>query len=90
MKVKMNENVLNTIHAVRDYRKFLLSYHVILLGNEQYDKDAEAEKFFYNLPIKELPKCKACYEALICYPQMMLEALDDMKAKDLHNCEFRF
>lgn len=52
MKIKFNKELLNTIHAVRDYRKFLCSYHVALLENDQFDKDAETEKFFYSLPIK--------------------------------------
>lgn len=90
MTIKMNMNVLNTIHTVKDYRRFLSSYHVMLLGNDQYDKDAETEDFFYSLPIEELPKCKACYEAIIRFPQYMLDTLDSMSAKDLINCEFRF
>lgn len=90
MKIKMNMNILNTIHVVRDYRRFLLSYHIMLLGNKQYNKDAEAERFFNSLPVDELPKCKSCYEAIILYPQEVLEELDRIEAEDLCNYEFEF
>lgn len=89
MKIQFNKDVLNTIHAVRDYRRFLSSYHVMLLGNNQFDKDAEAEKFFNSLPITGgIPKSKAGYEAIICYPQSKLDKLNEVEYKDLCNYEF--
>lgn len=89
MKIKLNKEALNTIHTVRDYKRFLSSYHVMLLGNDQFDKDAEAEKFFNSLPITGgIPKSKASYEAIISYPQSMLNELDKVEYKDLCNYEF--
>lgn len=89
MKIKFNKELLDTIHAVRDYRRFLYSYHVELLGNYDFDKDAEAEKFFYKLPITGgIPQTKASYEAIICYPQSMLEGLDVVDFNNLGKFEF--
>lgn len=91
MKIKFNKEILNTIHAVRDYRRFLSSYHIHLLNNSQFDKDVEAEKFFYNLPITGgLPKSKACYEAIISYPKGSLEWIDSVLENELQNYEFGF
>lgn len=91
MKISFSKEILNTIHSVRDYRRFLLSYHVHLLGNKQFDRDAEAEKFFYSLPITGgLPKSKACYEAIISYPTGSLNWIDGVLEEDLKNYEFRF
>lgn len=91
MKINFNKELLNTIHAVRDYRRFLSSYHVHLLGEDQFDKDAEAEKFFYSLPITGgLPKSKACYEAITSYPTGSLNWIDSILEDDLKNYEFGF
>lgn len=91
MKKKFNKEILNTIHAVRDYRRFLSSYHVHLLGNKQFDKDTEAEKFFYSLPITGgLPKSKACYEAIIDYPKDELNYIDSLLEIELEDIEFEF
>lgn len=89
MKIKFNKEVLNTIHAVRDYRKFLCSYHVELLEDYQFDKDAEAEKFFNSLiTTGGIPQSKAGYEVIICYPQSMLDELDKIEYGDLGNYDF--
>jgi len=89
MKIQFNKETLNTIHAVRDYKRFLSSYHVMLLGNDQFDKDAEAEKFFNNLPITGgIPKSNVGYEAIVCYPQLILDELDKVEYKDLGNYNF--
>jgi len=89
MKIQFSKEVLNVMHTVRDYRRFLSSYHVMLLGDKQFDKDAEAEKFFYNLPITGgIPRSKAGYEAIMDYPQLMLDNLDKVAYEDLCSYEF--
>lgn len=87
--VRLNRDMLNTIHTVRDYRRFLSSYHVHLLGNKQFDKDAETEKFFYGLPTTGgLPKSRYFYEAIINYPKDGLDYIDSLMEIELEDIEF--
>ena len=89
MKINFNKDILNTIHAVRDYRKFLVSYHIHLLGNKEFDKDVEAEKFFYEIQeTGGLPKSRRCYDAIIYYPKENLDYADSLLDIELEDVEF--
>ena len=60
--IYMSMEILNVIHAVLDYKKFLHSYHVMLHNNKQFDTESEAEKFYYgmdNLP-RGMERNKQC------------------------------
>ena len=85
MKVKFNKEVLNVINAVRDYKRFIISNNYVVDKNDNFDWYAETEKYFKTLPLpEELKTSKACFEAIIWYPEKELNILNNTNYSDLH------
>lgn len=91
MKIKFNKEVLDVINAVRDYKRFIISNNYVVDKNNNFDWYAEAENYFKSLPLpKELNPSKACFEAIIFYPEDELKVLNDTNYSDLHYHEFGY
>lgn len=88
MKMQFSENILNTIHAIRDYKSFIISDNYIT-KEKDFDWYKETEKYFYGLPT-ELNKSKNSLEAILVFPQKELNRLDNTEVKDLGNNSFYF
>ena len=89
-KIKMNIEILNVIHAVLDYRKFICSHNMIA-KKENFDAFAETEKYYKTLPLpKELHHNRADFEKILSYENQQdeLDELDNTEYSDLHYIEF--
>lgn len=87
--INMDIEILNVIHAVLDYKRFLQSYHVMMLGNKQYDTEKVAQNFYYNL--ENLPtgmqKNRADFNRILDYESCNRKRLKELDSKELSQLE---
>ncbi len=87
MRTPLTQEIQSVIIAVRDYKKFLQSYHVFLLKEEQYDCEAGAESFYKSLQLPAgMNTSKACFNAVMSYP---IDTTVETEMEDLPN-KFEF
>lgn len=89
-KIRMSIEILNIIHAVLDYRRFICSHNMIT-KEDGFDAFAETEKYYKTLPLpKELHHNRADFEKILSYTnqQDKLDRLDNTAYSDLHYDEF--
>lgn len=92
--VKMNMDILNVIHTVIDYKKFLFSYHVMMFNDKQFDTAAEAEKFYYGictLP-EGMNRNHSDFNRIISYEynnRKRLSELDNLEIDELTTCDWK-
>jgi hypothetical protein len=90
-KVKMNMEILNIIHVVKDYKRFIRSYYCHVMGNVGFDWEEKTKKFYTTLPLPEgLNTSKNCFENVLEFPEEELRKLDSINSENLHNYEYVF
>lgn len=92
--MKMTEEILNIIHAVLDYKKFICSQNRIKqFHKDNFDWFAETEKYYCSLELSEGMKHHRSYlEAILSYQTRggmdKLNKMDSTEPEDLCNFEF--
>jgi hypothetical protein len=90
-KVKMNMEILNIIHVVKDYKRFIRSYYCHVMKKKKFDWYDKTKKFYSTLPLpKELNTSKNCFDNVLEFPEEELRKLDNINAENLHNYEYTF
>lgn len=91
MKIKMDMRVLNIIHCVQDYKRFLISYHNLVLDDMNFPWYTEVQKFYNRLLLPEgMKKCKSFFEAVLNYPKEKLDELDNKQESELSQYYFNY
>lgn len=89
-KRKMSIEILNIIHAVLDYQRFICSHNMIT-KEDDFDAFAKTEAYYKSLSLpKGLKHSRADFEKILSYAnqQDKLDRLDNMEYCDLHYEEF--
>lgn len=92
--MKMTEEILNIIHAVLDYKKFICSQNRLKQFHEDnFDWFTETEKYYHSLDLPEGIKYHRSYlEAILSYQTKggmdKLDKMDNTEPEDLCNYEF--
>lgn len=90
MKIKFNEEVLNVMHAVKDYKRFIISNNYII-KDKNFDWYTQTEKYYNSLPLPTgLNTSTACFNAVLHYPKEVLKEIDSTTFENLHNFEFGY
>lgn len=85
LKTKMNVEILNVIHAVLDFKRFVNSNNYIY-PKEMQDPDEEAEAYYMNIPLpEELKHNKIDFERVLSYgkDKKRLAYLDSLDESEL-------
>lgn len=66
--IRMNMDILNIINVVLDYKRFLVSYHMFVLKEKDFDFLTETRKFYNSLELPEgMNNNIADFEAILSY-----------------------
>lgn len=92
--MKMTEEILNIIHAVLDYKKFICSQNMLKQFHvDNFDWFAETERYYCSLDLPKGMKHHRSYlEAILSYQTRggmeKLDKMDNTESEDL--CSFEF
>lgn len=83
--VRMNLYILNVIHAVLDYRRYISSHYAATMQKDT-DIDADTRQYYYTLPLPfGMEKNKQDFERVMTYrfQDDLLKKMDDMSGIEL-------
>lgn len=82
--VKMNEDILNVINAVLDYKKFIISNNYVE-PKENFDWFTKTESYYYSLSLPdEMKKNRSDFERILGYDNTeILHKLNNTNYGDL-------
>ena len=86
-KIEMNSDILNVINCVVNYKKFVTSYHVFILKENDFDAYIETEKFFLTLPLPNgMKHNSSTFENILNYANnnKLLNELNNTEADELN------
>lgn len=84
--VKMNEDILNVINAVLDYKKFIISNNYVV-PKENFDWFMETESYYHSLSLPNgMKKNRSDFEKILGYDKTeILHKLNNTNYSDLHH-----
>lgn len=92
--MKMTEEILNIIHTVLDYKKFICSQNMLKQFHvDNFDWFSETEKYYFSLELPEgMKHHKSHLELILSYQKRggmkKLNIMDNTEQEDLCNFEF--
>ena len=89
MNIKFSTDLLNLIHLLQSYKRFLRDQHYYYRGDPQHDIDQDVFAYFEELPLPiGVKHNRAWFNAIISYPTDMLNRLDLLEDYTLGKIEF--
>lgn len=84
----MNEQILNIINAVVDYKKFIISNNMIF-QNKEFNWYRETEKYFFSLPLPDgMKHSKYFFEKILAIDKKTLDAFNSTESEKLSKYYF--
>ena len=81
--MSMNEQILNVINAVIDYRRFICSNNMIF-QNKNFDWYEETKKYFFSLPLPDgMKHNRECFNKILCIDKKTLDKLNSTESEEL-------
>ena len=86
--MRMNEQILNILNAVVDYKKFIISNNMIF-QNKEFDWYRETEKYFSSLPLPDgMKHSKYFFEKILAIDGKTLDKFNSTESEELSKYYF--